>query len=313
MTALPVIVNRNGGTAAKLGETLPDKLEAAFEAAGADPDVQLLDGRDLPDAIGKAAKTGRVVVAGGDGTAAGAAQVLAGTKAELGLLPLGTLNHLARDLGLPSDLDEAAKVAATGTPLAIDVGEVNGRVFVNNASVGLYALMVRKREGVQRLKGWPKWLSTIPAAWAVLERLPHHRLRIDFGEGERTIVTPLLFIGNNTYSLDAGSVGSRASLQDGKLAVYVVANRSRGALIWFAVRALFGRAEKKIDFETLGEYETLTVRSHNPSIEIALDGEITRMDSPLTFQIRPGALTVIVPTREAQAIATDPVVAGTPS
>lgn len=293
-TPLPVIVNKNGGTAAKMGDALPDKLEAAFAATEAKPDIQLLDGKELPDAIETAAKTGRVVVAGGDGTAAGAAQVLAGSRAELGLLPLGTLNHLARDLGLPTELDAAAQVAAAGAPLSIDVGEVNGRVFVNNASVGLYALMVRKREGVQKLRGWPKWLSTIPAAWAVLERLPHHRLRIDLGQGERTIVTPLLFVGNNSYSLDAGSVGQRASLTDGKLAVYVVANRSRASLLWFAVRALFGRAEKTVDFETLGECETLTVRSNNPSVEIALDGEVTRMDSPLEFRIRPGALTVIV-------------------
>ena len=150
----------------------------------------------------KAAKKGRVVVAGGDGTAACAAQQLAGSDAELGLLPLGTLNHLARDLGLPTDLEEAAKVAATGTATAIDVAEVNGHVFVNNASIGLYPAMVREREGLQDDKGWPKWLSALPAAYAALERLPHHRLRIDLGQGERTIVTPLLFVGNNVYSLD---------------------------------------------------------------------------------------------------------------
>jgi len=294
LARLPVIVNKNGGTAARLGDALPGQLAAAFAAAGADADVQLLDGKDLPDAIERGARTGRVVVAGGDGTAASAAQILAGRKAELGLLPLGTLNHLARDLGLPTDLDEAAKVAATGTALAIDVGEVNGRVFVNNASIGLYPLMVRKREGVQKLKGWPKWLSTIPAAWAVLERLPHHRLRLDWGQGERAIVTPLLFIGNNTYSLAPGEVGTRDTLTDGKLAVYAVARRRRAALIWFAARALFGRAEKRIDFETLGECETLTVRSSGGSIEIALDGEVTRMDSPLEFRIRPGALNVVV-------------------
>ena len=199
-----------------------------------------------------------------------------------------------RDDDLLAVGDEAAKVAATGKATAIDVAEVNGHVFVNNASIGLYPLMVRKREGVQRLRGWPKWLSTFPAAWAVLERLPHHRLRLDFGEGERAIVTPLLFVGNNVYSLDAGEVGKRASLTEGKLAVYAVARRRRAALIWFAVRALFGRAERHLDFETLGECEMLIVRSSGGSIEIALDGEVTRMDSPLEFRIRPGALTVVV-------------------
>ena len=295
MKTLHVIVNRNGGAAAKMGDMVAGVLEKAFAQAGATVRVAALDGKQIPEAIKAVARSGRVIVAGGDGTAAGAAQILAGSDTELGLLPLGTLNHLARDIGIPVDLGEAAEVAANGQPVAIDVGEVNGQVFVNNASIGLYPLMVRKREGLRRAKGWPKWLSTLPAAFAVLERLPHHRLRLDWGKGERAIVTPLLFVGNNVYSLDRGEVGKRNTLTDGKLSLYAVARRRRAALIWFAMRALVGRAERSLDFETLGECETLTVSSSSGSIEIALDGELRRMDSPLEFRIRAGALTVIAP------------------
>lgn len=295
--ALPVIVNKNGGTAAKLGDKLDDTLAAAFEAAGTTADVQALDGGEVGDAIIKAARTGRVVVAGGDGTAACAAQQLAGSDAELGLLPLGTLNHLARDLGLPDKLEEAAKVAATGKATAIDVAEVNGHVFVNNASIGLYPAMVRKREGLQEDKGWPKWLSAIPAAYAALERFPHHRLRVDLGQGEQSIVTPLLFVGNNIYSLEAGEIGQRESLTEGKLSVYAVSHRSRLSLLWFAARALVGKARHDVDFVTLGECETLKVSSTSNSIEIALDGEVQRLESPLEFRIRPGALNVVVGAR----------------
>jgi diacylglycerol kinase family enzyme len=295
MTQLHVIVNRNGGSAAKMGDALVPDIEKAFASAGATAEVAALDPKQIPDAIKTAAKEGRVIVAGGDGTAAGAAQILAGSDTEVGLLPLGTLNHLARDLGIPTALEAAAAVAVNGRPTRIDVGDVNGQVFVNNASIGLYALMVRKREGLQRAKGWPKWLSSLPAAFSVLERLPHHRLRLDWGHGERAIVTPLLFVGNNAYSLDRGEVGKRNSLTDGKLAIYAVAHRRRAALIWFAIRALAGRAERDLDFETLGECQTLTVSSSSGSIEIALDGELKRMDSPLEFRIRAGALTVMTP------------------
>jgi diacylglycerol kinase family enzyme len=295
MKTLQVTVNKTGGTAAKMGDALVGELEKAFTQAGTTADVTALDGEQIPEAIEAAARSGRVIVAGGDGTAAGAAQILAGSDTELGLLPLGTLNHLARDLGIPTDLGEAAKVAVNGQPVAIDVGEVNGQVFVNNASIGLYPLMVRKREGLRRAKGWPKWLSTLPAAFAVLERLPHHRLRLDWGKGERRIVTPLLFVGNNVYSLDRGEVGKRGTLTDGKLSIYAVTHRRRAALIWFALRALVGRAERSLDFETLGECETLTVSSSGGSIEIALDGELKRMDSPLEFRIRAGALRVLTP------------------
>ena len=295
MDALRVIVNRDGGAATKLGDALVPEVEKAFAQAGAAADIAVVEAGRIPQAIEEAAGAGRVVVAGGDGTAASAAQILAGRDVELGLLPLGTLNHLARDLGIPTDLAAAAQVAVAGRPARIDLGEVGGRVFVNNASIGLYPLMVRKRDALRRAKGWPKWLSTLPAAWAALERLPHHRLRLDWGDGERAIVTPLLFIGNNRYSLDSGEVGKREHLSDGKLAIYAVARRRRTALIWFAIRALAGRAQRDLDFETLGECETLTVRSSGESIEIALDGELRRMPSPLEFRIRAGALTVLVP------------------
>lgn len=290
---LPVIVNKNGGTASKLGDKLVVTLRDAFAAAGTEADVKPLEGDAITKAIKSAAKQGRVVVAGGDGTVSSAAQQLAGGDAELALLPLGTLNHLARDMGLPTDLEEAAKVAATGKAIAIDVAEVNGQVFVNNASIGLYPTMVRTREGLQEGKGWPKWLSAIPAAYAALERLPHHRLRIDLGHGELTIITPLLFVGNNEYSLEAGELGQRASLTDGKLSVYAVAHRSRLSLLWFAARALVGRTQHDVDFVTLGDCETFKVWSSGRSIEIALDGEVQRLDSPLEFRIRPGALKVV--------------------
>lgn len=293
MARLPVIVNRNGGAASKMGDKLEAMLREAFAAAGVDADIQLLDGKDMPDAIKAAAGSGRVVVAGGDGTVACAAGQLAGGDAELALLPLGTLNHLARDLGLPTKLEEAAAVAAHGDAAPIDVAEVNGHVFINNASVGLYPFMVREREALQDGRGWPKWLSMLPAGWAALKRLPHHRLRLTIDDATRTVVTPLLFVGNNTYSLDAGEVGQRGTLTGGKLSVYAVSRRSRTALVWFAMRAIVGRAERHHDFELVGECETLTVDAHGATLEIALDGEVERLETPLEFTIRPGALTVV--------------------
>lgn len=119
-------------------------------------------------------------------------------------------------------------------------------------------------------------------------------MRVDLGKGERTIVTPLLFVGNNIYSLDAGALGQRASLSDGKLSVYAVAHRSRAKLLWFAARTLVGLARRDVDFVTLGECETLKVWSTGESIEIALDGEVQRITSPLEFRIRPAALKVVV-------------------
>ncbi len=296
ISKLIVLVNREGGAAAAAGDTLADDILAALDAVGVAADVRMLAGAEMSAAIAEAAKTHkRIVVAGGDGTMSSAAQILAGGDTELALLPLGTLNHLARDLGIPADLIQAAAVAARGEPIDIDIGEVNGQRFVNNASIGLYPSMVKGRDAYRERRGLPKWLASIPASWEALSRLRHHRLRIDMGEGEQPLITPLLFVGNNPYSLDAGSVGSRSSLQDGTLAVYAVASRRRMALIWFAMRAVVGKVDRQNDFVALGESPTTTVCAPSGSVEIALDGEVQRLPSPLLFRTEAKALRVVVP------------------
>jgi diacylglycerol kinase family enzyme len=294
---LKVLVNREGGAAARAGDGLIETLRAAFAAADVVADIALLPSSAMAAALTSAAgKEPRIVVAGGDGTIACAAQVLGGTHTELAVLPLGTLNHFARDLGVPNDLTAAAALAAHGEAVGIDVGSVNEHRFINNASIGLYPLMVRQRDTVRKRRGWPKWLATLPAFTYTLSRLPDHRLRVNMGRGGKPIVTPLLFVGNNLYSLDRGTVGSRATLQDGELSVYAVAHRTRKALIWFATRALLGRADRLADFVMLGGGTDLTVSSAARSIEIALDGEVWRLLSPLHFTIEPAALRVVVPT-----------------
>jgi diacylglycerol kinase family enzyme len=289
---VPVFVNRHGGTASSRGDTLEEELNDIFAAAGLSIDLHLIDGAQMPQAVKAAAQSPLIVVGGGDGTlgcAAGA--IVDHGKAALGILPLGTRNHLARELGIPMDLAEATKVIADGHRRDIDLARVNGRVFINNASVGLYPLMVREREKSDA----PKWLAALPAARAALDRLPHHRLHIHMaGEGS-DVVTPMLFVGNNRYQLEAGRVGKRAALDDGLLSVFAVERRGRLALVGFALRTLAGRADPERDFGAIGEAKALTVSSHACHIDIALDGEVTRLAMPLEFAIHSGALTVIAP------------------
>jgi len=293
---LNILVNREGGAAAKAGDGLYDTIAAAFAAAGVAVEIQLLASKDMPKAVKDTARgVSRIVVAGGDGTMACAAQALTGQDTELALLPLGTLNHLARDLGIPAELDAAAKLAAHGKAIGIDVGTVNGQRFVNNVSIGLYPKMVRERDAVRGRRNWPKWLATVPAAWDTLAQLPHHRLRVSVGGEEEPLVTPLLFVGNGIYSLEQGDVGCRSMLQGGKLGIYAVARRSRIALLWFAVRTIFGRADPRTDFVLMGESAKLDVKAHRDELEIAMDGEVRRLVTPLRFGVETQALRVVTP------------------
>ena len=306
--AIPIVVNGSGGTAAARGAKLRDELAAAFAEAGLRADLRIVAGADVTDAVKAVADAPLVVVGGGDGTLGSAAAVLAGTDTVLGILPLGTRNHLAADLGI-ADLGGAVGAIADGHVRRIDIARVNDRVFVNNASVGLYPAMVRAREIGQHRHALPKWAAALPAGIAALRRMRHHRLRLTIGhadgasgDADGPVVTPLLFVGNNRYDLDRGSVGSRAALDDGKLSVYAVASRRRLALVGFALRALIGAADPARDFAAIGEPASLTVEGRSRSVAIALDGEVMRLAMPLRFAVDPGALAVVVP-REGRTAA----------
>ena len=291
---VPVLVNRAGGTAAGHGEGLGDMVEAAFANAGVAIDLRLIAGCEMTAAARSVAGTPLVVIGGGDGTLGCAAAELAGSGSAMGILPLGTRNHLARELGVPADLEGAARLIAERSTRRIDLGRVGERVFVNNASIGLYPALVRRRDENPA----PKWLAALPATLGALSRLRHHRLRLVMGDdlnGERQVVTPLLFVGNNRYTLDRQALGTRDALDDGVLSVFAVASRRRLALVGFALRTLTGRADPERDFAAIGEAAALTVHGRSRQIDVALDGEVVRLSMPLRFRSDPGALTVVAP------------------
>ncbi len=294
---LPVLINRSGGTASKLGDKLENEIEAAFKGAGLDAAVELVEGCDIRAAVKRHIGVRTIVVGGGDGTLGCAADCLAGSDTALGILPLGTRNHLARELCTPLDLPGAAKVIAAGNTRRIDIARANGCAFINNASVGLYPAMVMLRDEDLKRHKVPKWVAAVPASFAVLKRMRHHRMRLKFEGADRDIVTPMLFVGNNLYSLEAGHVGEREALDDGKLSVFAVASRRRVALIGFALRALVGRADPQRDFAAIGETAAFTLDGASRDIHIALDGEVEELTLPIAFEIEPGALTVVASPR----------------
>ena len=283
-----VIVNKAGGTASALGDKLEATVREAF--AGQEIELHLVEGKAIGEAVKAAAGRAVVAIGGGDGTQGSAAAAFANSDTAQIVLPLGTRNHLARQLGMPTDLTAAAKVARDGKIEQIDVAKGGERVFVNNASIGLYTKLVRERD-----KRWgPKWLGTIPATWLVLRTLRARSLHLTIDGKTERLVTPLLFIGNNRYSLDAGSVGQRESLSDGVLSLFVVARQTPLALIGFAFRALLGKADGTRDFCALAEAKEVVIEGRG-EIDVAFDGEVERMTLPLTFAIMPGALKVLVP------------------
>ena len=290
-----VCVNRSSGGIAR-GEKDAEEIRSALAAAGLKTRVELLAGGGIADRAKAAVEEGvdLLIVGGGDGSVSAAAGVLAGTKTCLGILPLGTLNHFARDLGIPPDLEESTKLVADRKTRKIDVAEVNGRVFVNNSAVGLYPLMVIDRDLQRKRLGRSKRLAMLVASARTLARFNHYRLTLTVNDEKARVDTPLLFVGNNDYRIDLRAPGRRESLDDGRLSVFVMRKKTRRGLVAASIRALFNRARPD-DMVRLEDVERLRVESRRSHLVISVDGEIESVSGALDYRVRKAALNVIAP------------------
>ncbi|WP_374580907.1 diacylglycerol kinase family protein [Pseudoduganella sp.] len=295
MSRMAVIVNAGAGTGydADWRETLARR----FAGHGLQAEVTLADdANQLMDAARAALDGGvRVVVAGGgDGTINAVASVVLDSGAVFGVLPMGTLNHFARDLGIPTQLDAAIATLAAGHVARVDVGEVNGRIFLNNSSLGLYPDIVRDRQRQQRRLGRGKWTAFGWATLAALRRYPFLSVRLALGEADHARRTPFVFIGNNEYQMEGFNIGERACIDGGMLSVYVAQRPTRFGLLKLALRALFGRLRQAREFDIFQARE-MAIETRHRRLRVATDGEVTVMAPPLRYRIRPAALPVIVP------------------
>ena len=289
-----VIVNRGGGSAAGAGE----RIDEAFDGTGADVEVRIVEPGELGPSCAEVASAEGVdalVAAGGDGTISTAAGAVAGTDMPLGVLPMGTLNHFARDAGIPLDLKEAARAIAAGRTRRVVVAEVNGRVFVNNSAVGLYPMLVKAREAQQRQLGRTKRRAMLVAAARATWRFSSRRLTLRFAGMKAPIDTPLLFVGNNKYETGLLRLGRRAAIDRGELCVYAPLARSRLGFAWLSLRAMLGRPDRQDDFLTVDGIEEAEIDSRRHSLIVAVDGEAVAMETPLKYRIRKGAVKLIVP------------------
>ncbi|MEP7065221.1 MAG: diacylglycerol kinase family protein [Gemmatimonadota bacterium] len=294
-STVPVIVNAGAGN--PHADDRSQELMELFRAGGVDASVRLArTGADIERLVREAvAEHPRMLVAaGGDGTISTAAAAVAGTDIALGVLPFGTLNHFAKDLGIPLELEPSVQNIIDQNVIAVDVAEVNGHMFINNSSLGLYPDIVRDRERQQSRLGRGKWRSFAWASLEVLRRFPFLTVRIEIEATKRTFVTPIVFIGNNEYKMEGFDIGARETLERGVLSIYVVKKGGRASLVRLSLAALFGRLQQARDFEALTATE-LVIETRRSRLLVATDGEVRPMTSPLHYRIRPRGLQVIVP------------------
>ena len=294
MSSFKIIISAGAGSGDNTKAA--ELLAGIFKEAQIDVDISLAQsGAEVTELARAAARDSYnvIVAAGGDGTVSSVAAAVIDSDKILGVLPLGTLNHFAKDLGIPTDLEQAAQTLITGHAIEVDAAEVNNRIFLNNSSLGLYPMIVREREKRQRL-GFRKWPAFVWATIQALRRNPFLdvRLRIKGELLDRT--TPFVFVGNNEYAMDLFNIGVRDRLDRGELSIYITHGTSRLKLIGLALRAVVGRLRNDKDFLALRSDE-VKIQTARKRVRVAFDGEIDVMEAPLHYRVRSRALRVIVP------------------
>ena len=284
----------NPSSGAKVAPAEIDALQSAARERGLEV-IQLTPDLDCTQTIReRMARGGRLfIAAGGDGTISHVVQPLVNTEAVLGVVPMGTYNHFARDLDVPLDWREALEVATTGTRRQIDMGRVNDRFFINNVSLGLYPELVARRE--ERGRDYPRWKARLYASWVTLRKYPHVTLAIETQHHQELVRTHVFMVSNNPYDLSRiGIESARSTLEEGRLSVYWLPHLSRLKLTRFVARYLAGRVRETPGFRSF-RTTAMKVHSARETTRMGIDGEVARMPMPLTITIVPQSLLVRVP------------------
>jgi diacylglycerol kinase family enzyme len=285
-----VILNEASG---HVTTSLASEIAGSFTRAGVGISIESVRaGTPLATIATRGAARGDVLVAaGGDGTVSAVAAVAVDTNSTFGVIPLGTLNHFARDAGIPLDRDKAIAAIADGRVDDLDVADLNGRVFVNNASLGLYSRLVFERKSEQR-RGRRKWTAFGVASFRVWYRYRLLTVRITVDGHNAMHRTPFVLVGNGAYQSEGLGLGRRSSLHGGQLSVYVAPECGRFEFIGLPLRALLHRLPQEKFEAFFGR--NVTIEPAHPRVSVALDGEVVIANPPLRYRSRVAALRTIV-------------------
>lgn len=279
------------------GEGLEDEVRRLRERVAEEKldFVEIDDQLDLRTDIVERLRRGQrtFVAAGGDGTLHWVAQPLVNTDAVLGVLPIGTFNHFARDIDMPEDWQQALDVIFGPHDRQVDVGAVGSRYFMNNISLGIYPSIVKKREDLRKKHG--KYMAYFLAVQAAIRRMPHLTLNLEAGDHLEIVSTHLFFVSVNPYDLgEWGVIAPRESLEGGKLAIYWIPHKGTWAFIRDMARYLRGRVGLIEGLRAINS-RTLRVDAAKKDLRVGVDGELWRTQLPMKIRIVPGGLNVKVP------------------
>lgn len=295
---MQVIINVRAGTVVGADvDTIAERVMRALEIAGHHVEAMIVKPQQLGQALERmrAERPDALVVGGGDGTIRFAAAAVLETPTALGVIPLGTINRLARDLGIPLDYEAAAAALATASIQEIDAGEVNGRLFLCNAFLGLTTRFSMVR---QELRGKPveeRMRGYLAAVRDLLRSRRRITIQVDDGARAFSLRVLSLVVTNNAYSEPVSLAMRRPALDGGQLAIYASQHESGWRMIIAAIKVLFGRLATDQRVVQLTSSKVTVDVPKRRSVSLSIDGEVENLSTPLVFSIRPRALKVLVP------------------
>ncbi|MBU0602762.1 MAG: NAD(+)/NADH kinase [Gammaproteobacteria bacterium] len=298
----PLFIVLNAGSGKRDAAQASATISRVLHDAGrAHTILQVCNAKHLADTARDAvehaqAQRGIVVAAGGDGTINAVTQAVLGSGCPFGVLPQGTFNYFSREHGIPSDTEAATRLLLTGRIKPVQVGRVNDRVFLVNASIGLYPEVLEDREEWKRQLGRKRIVALFSGLATLLRGCRRMTLEIEHEGRTRTQDMMTLFVGNNPLQLAQVGLHEDGSAGNGRLAAVMLPPTGRLVLLWLMARGMLGRlgdadAVQRFDFRSLCLHPGRSRRK----VKVATDGEIRRMALPLRFDVAPQPLPLIVP------------------
>jgi len=299
-TPLVFIVNAASGS--ENADVKRTAIETALQAAGRRGELLFARPTELHAtarvAAGRArAARGAVVAVGGDGTINAVAQAAHAEGCAMGVVPQGTFNYFARTHGIPTDPAAAVQALANASPQPVQVGSVNGTVFLVNASLGLYPALLEDREAWKSRFGRSRLVALGSGLATLMREHRQLRLRIDAGGAARSVKTPTLFVGNNRLQLEQVGLPHASGIEAGRIAAVMLKPIGNLAMFWLLLRGAFGSLGEADDVESFAfQRMGVTPSGHGGRrIKVAFDGEIAWMRAPLQFEVAAQPLWLLKP------------------
>lgn len=308
-SSLQFVINAAAGSSA--ADTKREVIESVLQTEGRRGDLHFCTPRDLERVARESAQRAlatrtAVVAVGGDGTLNAVAQAAHAAGCAMGVVPQGTFNYFARTHGIPADPADAVRLLLRSLPAPVQVAGINERLFLVNASLGLYPDLLEDREAYKARFGRSRWVAFMAAFATVLRAQRRLRLHIEMGGKVRDVQALTLFVGNNRLQLQQFGAEPEDTLAgtpgDGSMAGLVLRPIGTLSMIGLMLHGAMGRLDEAADVERF-EFEHLVVRLTLPQgrsgVKVAFDGEVMMMRAPLDFRVLRKPLHLLMPQRSA--------------